>query len=866
MHKFKKRLSSTCLALIGTSLLLTTGCNSSTDQEKEITQPPVSQKELGSTGIQTLPGFEAQLLYEVPRGSYGTWIALTVDSQGRLIASDQSNKGMYRVTINETKEKPEIQIEEFTIPLSGANGFTWKGQDLYANVGGKGIFKMSDERGDDQFDVLEFLGGPAKLAEHGNHSVVNSPNDDDIFVINGNYTPVPELTSSRLPNWDEDLLLPRMWDIRGNARGIYAPGGYIAKINPDATEWEMFSIGYRNIYDAAVNPHGELFTFDSDMEWDLGMPWYRPTRLIHVTSGSDYGWRSGSGKWKQYYEDSLQPTLNTGRGSPTGILFGTGAKFPAKYQHALFALDWLYGTIYAFHLSPDGSTYKAEAEKFLSGNALPLTDAVIGKDGALYFIIGGRSNDTKLYRVVYTGDESTKPAPYPDNVDAKQARQVRMNLEKYHGITNPKAVQEAWPHLNSDDHFIRYAARVAIESQPVNLWANKALNEDQTWAKINAIIALARSNSQTFRENATNSLIEMNLASLTPEQKLGYLRALSLVFMRLGDPTDTQKAAVTDKLQQLLPSEDARINTELVRLLVYIEDSRVIEKALALIQNPKPQLSKPNWMGVVDHPDGTIEKMQKNPPPVQQIEYAFMLRNVKNGWTIEQRREYFTFINEASKQLGGSSYTGYLRKIRDDALSNASKKEHDAVSDITGVSLISEPDFEVTATEGPGRDWTVNEAIVAVADHLTNRNFKNGRNAFFATGCASCHRFNGYGGNIGPDLSTIGLRSSVEVLLEDIIHPSSMISDQYSSSEVTLKNGDLILGLVVEEADTIKIYPRNADQLPITVHKEEVSSIEPSSISQMPADLLNPLNEEELRDLIAYLRSGGNPESDLFKK
>jgi putative heme-binding domain-containing protein len=153
-----------------------------------------------------------------------------------------------------------------------------------------------------------------------------------------------------------------------------------------------------------------------------------------------------------------------------------------------------------------------------------------------------------------------------------------------------------------------------------------------------------------------------------------------------------------------------------------------------------------------------------------------------------------------------------------------------------------------------------------VADHLTDRNFENGRNAFFTTGCASCHRFNGYGGNIGPDLSTIGLRSSVSVLLEDIINPNSLISDQYSSSEVKLKSGELILGLVVEETDTLKIYPRDPDQSAIVVSKNQVQSIEPSSISQMPANLLNPLNEDELRDLIAYLRSGGNPDSKLFKK
>lgn len=70
-------------------------------------------------------------------------------------------------------------------------------------------------------------------------------------------------------------------------------------------------------------------------------------------------------------------------------MFGTGARFPEKYQNALFALDWTYGTIYAFHLQPKGASYTAIAEEFLSGHRLPVVDAVIGKDGAMYFITGG---------------------------------------------------------------------------------------------------------------------------------------------------------------------------------------------------------------------------------------------------------------------------------------------------------------------------------------------------------------------------------------------------------------------------------------------------------------------------------------------
>ncbi len=126
---------------------------------------------------------------------------------------------------------------------------------------------------------------------------------------------------------------------------------------PRAKTIEMFTAGFRNEFDFAFDANGEIFTYDADMEWDIGSPWYRPTRICQATSGGDFGWRSGNGKWPVYYPDSLPPVVDIGPGSPTGGLFGTGAKFPAKYQRAFFGLDWTYGTLYAIHLTPDGASF-----------------------------------------------------------------------------------------------------------------------------------------------------------------------------------------------------------------------------------------------------------------------------------------------------------------------------------------------------------------------------------------------------------------------------------------------------------------------------------------------------------------------------
>jgi glucose/arabinose dehydrogenase len=234
-----------------------------------------------------------------------------------------------------------------------------------------------------------------------------------------------------LKNGKEDLLLPRQWDAGGHAVNIFAPGGYIAKCDPDGKNWEMWSIGYRNAYDFAFNGDGELFAYDSDMEWDMGAPWYRPTQVNHAVSGSEFGWRSGTGVWPKHHVDSLPQVVDIGPGSPVGVEFGYGTKFPAKYQKALYLLDWTFGTIYAVHLEPKGASYKGVKEEFVSRTPLPLTDAVVGHDGALYFTTGGRNADSDLWRVTYVGKESTEKVDYKDSREA-ELRNLRQNIEQFH--------------------------------------------------------------------------------------------------------------------------------------------------------------------------------------------------------------------------------------------------------------------------------------------------------------------------------------------------------------------------------------------------------------------------------------------------
>ncbi len=817
-------------------------------------------------GLSVAKGFKVETVYSVPKVTQGSWVSMTIDDKGRLIASDQGDKGLFRVTV---ASDGSPSVEKMPVELSSAQGLQWKSGCLYASITGQGMFRVTDSDGDDLLDQAELLTAYFGKGEHGNHALVDTEDSERLYAVSGNQTPLPAADSivrRRNPSLKEDLFLPRQWDPRGHAAGILAPGGWVTRFDPVTKTHDLYCTGFRNEYDLALNAHGDVFTYDADMEWDLGLPWYRPTRICHVVSGGDYGWRSGSGKWREYYEDSLPPLVNIGPGSPTGVVSGRGAKFPAKYQHAIFALDWTYGRILAIHLTSNGSGYTTEAEDFISGPALPVTDAVVGLDGALYFSTGGRGTDSELIRVVYTGKASTDPASISPLSDAAKTRR---QLEAFHGVVDSSAVDLTWPHLSSNDRFLRYAARIAIESQPVNSWSERAYSETNSQARITSAVALARKGSAHHRERLLNSLNDLPLASLPVSQQLGLLRAYELVLERMGVPSDQQREQMIAAFDKSLPSKNADVDFELLRLLVFLRAPSAPTKGMKLIAQRGE--SKPvTWSGVEKlnaRYGNTLKQITKNPPPTEAIDIAFTLRNSRNGWTPELRRQYFTFLNTAAKASGGASYPGYLTNIREEALATCSDSERTAMADLTGEDFNPIPDFAIEQPVGPGQQWTLDDAL-AVTESMNPKllNYERGRSLFHSVNCGACHRFTGLGGGVGPDLTSVPNKFTKQYLIEAIINPSKDISDQYQAQTVLTSGGQVLSGIVIEQnPETILVYSSDPKVEPHRVSTDDIDEIAPSQVSQMPSGLLDRMNADELRDLMAYILSGGDTNHKIYR-
>ena len=834
------------------------------------------------TGLSLRDGFDAELLYAVPK-SQGSWVALAFDPKGRLIVSDQDDKGIFRVTLPAGGAAPSaIKVESLPgFPyepidwgprkVGGAFGLLYAFDSLYlSNM--RGFYRIRDTDGDDQFDEFTLLKKLNVGYEHSAHSIIPTADGQALYLVCGNFTRVPEgATSVQPPVWQEDTLLPPIPDPTGHGTGLKAPGGWVSRISPDGREWKIVASGFRNSVDLALNREGELFTYDSDMEFDIGVPWYRPTRINHLTSGAEFGWRSGSGVWPDYFADSLGAVLDMGPGSPTAISFGHHSNFPAEFQDKLFVCDWTFGTIFTDELHESGSSYTGTKQEFLHGSPLNITAMRFGPDGAMYFITGGRMTGSRLYRIRATGEKT--PGAAKTLLANRELRALRHALEQHHtrhdGATAAQAaVEKAWPHLAHADRHIRYAARLAIECQDLAHWREQVFAEKNPRAAIYAAIALSRHGDKSLSARLLHQLGEVPFAALEKADRLALLRAYELCFLRLGQPTADEAAAVIARLDPHYPSTDDTVNAELCRVLASLDAPAVVRKTIGLMQTTHTATVDYDRAMLGRHEyGGAILKMMANTPNTRNIHFAYCLRRVRSGWTLADRKYFFGWLGDALAKDGGKSFAGYLRAIRKDAIAQLETKEVEQMvgllRDFPALNLAKLP-----KPQGPAGAWTVETAIKLFEADLRGRDFANGKKMFSAGLCVACHRFGGEGGHSGPDLGSLGSRFSIRDILVAICEPSASISEQYAASVVKLKDRDPLYGRLIVRNDQevgVALNPFDLNQV-AKAPADKVESIELSRVSLMPPGMITGLNREELMDLIAYLLSGGNPQHKTFSQ
>ena len=874
--------------------------------------------------IQMPAGFKVDLLKEAGQRD-GSWINMTTDNEGRLYISPQGSipesgfskdskwGGLVRATVSGNGVE---KWERVPVPVGDAMGMLWAFDSLYVSgqgPEGRGIYRCKDTNGDslpDQATLWKAVPGGA--GEHGAHALVLGPDGKSIYIVHGNSTPLISDIAPDSPyrNWGEDDLLPRLKDpVATFFDKIKAPYGYVLRTGENGTKWELFAGGFRNPYDIDFNEDGELFTYDSDMEWDRGLPWYRPTRVLHVLPGAEFGFREGSAKWPAWYPDSAPTTADIGLGCPTGVKFGTAAQgWPEKYRKAFFICDWTFGRLLAVHLKEKGAGYVAEnplksytfpkdaeasadVENFLSGKGLPLTDVVFGKDGAMYLTVGGRGTQAALYRVRWIGEKpvaqaspSVTATPAPDTAGTSRAYR-KQHEDPSASIPQAQAIAD----LGSGDAFVRFAALQYWERQfaakpelaeQVFTWTGEKEGSKFTPAvSLMGLLAASRVGDPALQPRVLEMLKEFPLATLSDELKLLKLRVLEVTFARSGRPGEEMVKMGIEKLMAQFPAkgENAeKLNRELVQLLVWLSNPALGDDASPggakresdPVPNPGANVNAPRKVAAFHAELGqqvierALKLMEAAPSQEEQIYYALCLRWA-HGWTPAQREWYFRWFHEkADKFTGGNSFSKFIDRIRADAVSRVPESEKAALSAWLGPIPSAEPQKAKPAELKPRnfvKAWTLKE-LETELDGLKDRkpDLARGKQLYAEAQCSQCHLFRDAGGSVGPDLTAVAQRFGRHDILEAIIDPNKAVSDQYAMITLTVKKfgggEEQVSGLVKEEtsgAITLLVDPLTGRTG--NYYTNVITKREKANVSLMPPALLFTLKADEVADLLAYL-------------
>jgi len=517
-------------------------------------------------------------------------IAFTND--GRLVVAGRG----YLKLVEGTEDDKAGKATDFAHPLAdGAMGLLWDDGHLYA-TGGGGLRRFRDVDKGGREKPSEVLFACKTGGEHDAHAVVRGP-DGWFYLLCGNSTGIAA----------KHATLP--------TSPIKEPtAGVLLRFPPDFAGCEVVADGFRNAYGLDHNAAGEWFTYDSDNERCVGLPWYEPTRAYHVVPGGRYGWKSPqkAQTWRMppHFLDVVPPLAHLDRGSPTGVVCYRDAQFPREYRDGLFLLDWTFGRIWFLKLTPDGAGYRTEPVRFLetTGEAgfAPTSAAVHPKSGDLFVAIGGRGTRGAICRIRHPeglkklqAERAFRKFTPPRSPDWKpdqardwlrqatdadlQLRRRGLELLTRHDamFRTDDLVAVLRENLRCDDRLVRQATARLIAKLPADAQAKVAAGVAEPGSRVT--LALAGLADGPLLDLALDDRLASHYAvwGLRLTQRwLGDVPAKSpgggtaFEGYTLAGKGDTLTVEQRAALARLLPAKHADVTREAARVLAIVADDR----------------------------------------------------------------------------------------------------------------------------------------------------------------------------------------------------------------------------------------------------------------------------------------------------
>ncbi|MGB4399512.1 MAG: PVC-type heme-binding CxxCH protein, partial [Daejeonella sp.] len=522
------------------STVFLTSCNS--DYQNKSGQDSLAgldenQKHLSENALRGLvadQGLEVQVLATEPMLKNPT--NMDVDERGRIWVTEAYN---YRPEIN---ANPTTEKGDRIIILEDTNGdgvsdttkVFYQGPEINAPLGisvlgnrvlvsqSPYVWAFYDDNGDDKADRKEILfqGIGGVQHDHGMHSFTFGPDGKLYFNFGNEGKTLRDKNGNPVKDQDGDIIGP----------GKYTQG-MIFRSNPDGTQVECLAHNFRNNYELAVDSYGTMWQSDNDDDGN------RSTRINYVMDYGNYGYKDEmtGASWsanRTNMEDSIPlrhwhlndpgvipNLLQTGAGSPTGMVIYEGSLLPAQFQNQMIHSDPGPNVVRSYPVKKAGAGYTAEIINILKGEGdqwFRPADVSVAPDGSLIVAdwydpgVGGHQagdqQKGRIYRIAPKGSKFSVPKQNYNTaagaVTALQSPNLAVRFKAWEALT--RLGRTAVPELEkvwTSSPNLRMRARafwVLVKLAPADKYINAAIKESNPDLRIMGLRAARQANSNVI--------------------------------------------------------------------------------------------------------------------------------------------------------------------------------------------------------------------------------------------------------------------------------------------------------------------------------------------------------------------------------
>ena len=681
------------------------------------------------------------------------------------------------------------------------------------------------------------------------------------------WAPSGDLVLSLGENFGKDWVLAGPDGSKLNGRGE----GGVFTCQPDGSKLRRIAKGFWNPFGIMMRSNGEILAVDND-------PGSRPPcRLLRVHEGADYGFQWVYGRepihpfvaWNGELRGTLGMIHPSGEGPCSVVELGGGVLIPSWSNHC----------VEYFPLTRVGADYTAKQITLVRGGEyLRPTCLVAGPDGAFYFNdwvwssypIHGKG---RLWKMEIDQTKATwlKPSAEAPNAASLLADDLRSGTKS---LTVPELLSLA----RGTDRVLADAALAAIsrtwtKRSPAEL---RALTDDERLWTLVALRRLDLADDRWLKVCLDDASAEIRFECLrwiadgVLKQHMSYVEAT----LRRKDIDFRVFEAALAARNTLLGKPEAGV-TDAEMLSNYVSDTTVAPRLRSYALRLLPETSKFLTIrmmseliavGDADLSREAVRNAIARRSPESRALLALVAADEKAepnlrgdaiaGISLSDLPEHLALLRKLAAHTNLTIRHEALRALRYTALDDADRRllgdirqKHPDSSDLIEVLIdasklaIGRPPFTDTQAWLQRLDAVPGQPDLDVARRL----FTHPKLSL----CASCHRHDGRGNVVGPDLTLISRQAERAGILQSILEPSREVAPQYFPTQLSLADGTTFVGILLRSSE-VETY-REITGKEKTFRKKEILSHEELKISLMPPGLAQTLTDTDLRDLLALL-------------